>query len=222
MKSKLTILSIFFLGLMLVQTNLSFGQYERPRTAENPNEKRANTFISVGSGVNYKYGAIGIGVGMMIGENVLGELTLGLGGYGFKSGVNLVFNAGANKKWRPTLGFARASGLQDFETEVEVVFNSNTVKTNAPIDMPAAFVLTPGFQRIFKFRNGSSFAIDLGVGISLNNFKPSFSEDAIKLEGFIVPSNQVSFSNSQETFFNVMGPSGLCLGLSYNFGLGLK
>ncbi len=222
MKTKFNILSIAFLCLMLVQTNLSFAQYERPRSAENSNEKKANTFFSIGSGANYKYGLIGFGLGMMINENVLGELTLGVGGYGFKSGVNMVFNAGLNKKWRPTLGFARASGFQDFETEVEVVYNLNTLKTDALIDLPAAYVLTPGFQRIFKFRNGSSFAIDLGVAISLNNFKPSFSESAIKLEGFIVPTNQVTFSASQETFFNVIGPSGLSLGLSYNFGLGLK
>ncbi len=222
MKTKFITYIFFFLSLLLVQTSTTFGQYERPREVSSNNGKRANTFLSIGSGANYKYGLIGFGLGMMINENVLGELTLGYGGYGFKSGVNMVFNASLNKKWRPTLGFARASGWQDFETEVEVVYNLNTLKTDALIDLPAAYVLTPGFQRIFKFRNGSSFAIDLGVGISLNNFKPSFSESTIKIEGFIVPANQVSFSSFQETIFNVMGPAGLSLGLSYNFGLGLK
>jgi hypothetical protein len=222
MKTKFITYSFFFLSLLLVQTNTTFGQYERPREVSSNNVKRANIYLSLGSGLQYKYGMIGGGVGMYIGENTLGELTFGLGGYGFKTGVNMVFNSGSNKKWRPTLGFVRGSGISNFETEVEVVYNLNVKNVTTKINLPAAFALTPGVQRIFMFRNGSSFALDLGIGISLNQYEASFSEDQVLFDGVLRPSQMISFSDLQKTTFKVTGPSGIICGVSYNFGLGLK
>lgn len=224
MKTKFPIYIFFFLYLLLAQTNTTFGQYERPRSADNSNAKKANAYLSVGSGMYYKYGLLGVGLGMMVGEDVLAEYTFGLGANAFKNGVNLVFNAGSNKKWRPTIGFVKASGVKGFETEVEVVIisTSATQKATAKIDRPPAYVLTPSLQRIFKFRNGSTMAIDLGIGLSLNNFEPNFSENAIVVDGFIVPVQEIKFSDLQKTLFQVNGPAGIIVGLSYNFGLGLK
>lgn len=217
-----SILSILLLLCLWLDPNELNAQYERPREVNNSGGKTANTFLSFGSGVNFKYGMIGMGVGMKLGENVLGELNLGIGGYGFKTGITAIFNAGSNKKWRPTLGLTRASGAEDFETEVEVTHNLLTYKTTTKLNLPEAFALTPGFQRVFMFRNGSYLALDLGIAIGLNNFDAQISDQTVILDGIVTPSSEVEFTALQKQTLRVLGPSGLSIGLSYNFGLGLK
>ncbi len=72
MKTNSFFFCFVFLCLLLVQPNTTFGQYERPREVSNNNGKRANTFLSLGFGLQYKYGIIGGGVGTFIGGNALG------------------------------------------------------------------------------------------------------------------------------------------------------
>ena len=217
-----SVLTILLLLCFWFEPNHAYAQYERPREVNNTGGKTANTFLSFGSGLKHKYGLIGLGVGMKLGENVLGELNLGLGVYGFKTGITAVFNAGSNKKWRPTLGLSRVSGLEEVEMEVEVVHNLIIYKTTTKLDLPEAIVLTPGFQRVFMFRNGSNLALDFGIAIGLNNFDPRFSDQSVLINGIVTPASEVELTKIQKQAIRFAGPTGLSFGLSYNFGLGLK
>jgi hypothetical protein len=71
---------ISFIAIFLARTESVFAQYERPRSTDNSVLSKRNAFISVGSGIHYKYGLLGLGFGMMLNENVLGELNVGIGG----------------------------------------------------------------------------------------------------------------------------------------------
>lgn len=210
-----------FAAFILVRTQTAFGQYERPRSNESSSFKKPNAFFSIGSGVHYKYGLIGLGFGMRIGEDILGELNVGMGAYGFKSGFTAVFNAGSNKKWRPTFGFSRASGIKNQELDVQVVYQLNSFDVKTKMDLAPAFVLVPGFQRVFMFKNGSNLALDIGYAIALNSPSFTFSgdEDMVLIEGVGRPVNQVKLSSTQKRIFELLGPGGLQLGLSFNFGL---
>lgn len=208
---------LFFVG----STHVCMAQYERPRYAESNDLKKRNTFISIGSGLHYKYGLIGLGFGMRIGEDVIGEMNVGMGFYGFKSGFTTIFNAGSNKKWRPTLGFNRSSGVSNQELDVQVVYQLNSFDVKTKMDLAPALVLVPGFQRVFLFKNGSTLALDLGYAIALNSpsFQFSGEQDMVLIEGIGRPADEVKLSPMQKSLFDIMGPSGLQLGLSFNFGL---
>ena len=210
-----------FLAILLFvgSTHVSKAQYERPRYAESNDLKKRNTFISIGSGMHYKYGLIGLGVGMMLNDNVLGELNVGLGAYGFKSGFTAVFNAGSNKKWRPTLGFSRASGGENLKLDIEVIHQLNNHTINTGVDLSPAYVIIPGFQRVILFRNGSNFAFDLGIAIGLNTPTHAFTEDAVIIDGSLVSTKALEFSSIQKNTFRLLQPNGLKLGMSFNFGL---
>jgi hypothetical protein len=208
-----------FLAIFLVRTETVFAQYERPRSAENSVLNKRNAFISVGSGIHYKYGILGLGFGMMLNENVLGELNLGMGVYGFKSGFTAVFNAGSNKKWRPTLGFSRVSGADATPLQVEVVHQLLNHTLNTKVDLAPAFVLIPGFQRVIVFRKGSNLAFDFGLAIALNTPTYQLSEDIVTIDGKEVPTSALEFSEVQKLEFRLLRPSGIKIGMSYNFGL---
>jgi hypothetical protein len=210
---------ISFIAIFLARTESVFAQYERPRSADNSVLSKRNAFISVGSGIHYKYGLLGLGFGMMLNENVLGELNVGIGGYGYKSGFTAIFNAGSNKKWRPTLGFSRASGSNATQFEVEVVHQLLNYTITTEVDLAPAYVLTPGFQRVIVFRKGSNLAFDFGLAIALNTPSYQLSEDFVTIDGKMVSTNAVEFSDTQKLAFRLLRPSGIKIGISYNFGL---
>ena len=207
--------TLFLLGISL----LGMAQYERPRSSESNDIRKRNAFISIGSGIHYKYGLIGLGYGMMLNEQLLGELNVGIGGYGFKSGFTAIFNAGSNKKWRPSIGFSRASGSENQDLDVEVIYQLNNQNINAKIDLEPAYVLVPGFQRVILFRNGNNLAFDIGLAIALNNPGYSFSEKFVKINGNTINTYELEFSDLQKSTFELLRPSGLKLGMSFNFGL---
>lgn len=212
-----SILSVGIISFFIFKPNFVYGQYVRP--TDEISYKQKNAFISVGSGMHYKYGMIGFGFGMLFNENMISEFNFGLGGYGFKTGATLVFNAGSNKKWRPTLGFSRVSESNGAQLDVEVVYNLNNYTTKAKVDLSSAYTLNSGFQRVFLFRNGNNLALDLGYAILLNTPTYGFTDNQIKIEGNLVPSAAVEFSDPQKMVFRILRPSGVTLGLSYNFGL---
>lgn len=212
-----SIFLLAFLAIFLVRTENAFAQYERP--TESISFKKSNAFISVGSGMHYKYGILGLGFGMLLNENTVSEFNFGLGVYGFKTGATMVFNAGTNKKWRPTLGFSRTAGSENVQMDVMVVHNLNDYTITTEMDFSAAHTLTPGFQRVFLFRNGSNLALDFGYAIALNTPSYGFSEKILKIEGNQVAASTVEFTEPQELAFRLIRPSGIVFGLSYNFGL---
>jgi hypothetical protein len=69
------------------------------------------------------------------------------------------------------------------------------------------------------FRKGSNLAFDFGLAIALNTPSYQLSEDLVTIDGKLVPTSAVEFSDAQKLAFRLLRPSGIKIGMSYNFGL---
>ena len=206
--------------LIIATSQLTFGQYESPYKSESQasSVNAPNFFLGIGTGLNYKTGALGLSLAYRVAPKTLAELNMGIGGYGSKIGLGVVFNAINKSAWCPSLSFSRASGISDLETEVEVEYNGATSKTTTKINLAPMFTLTPGVQRQFVTKNGSRFILEIGFAIPMNTATPEFSESFATVNNATVPTGLLKFSTTQKQIFKILDPAGLSFGLCYYFG----
>jgi hypothetical protein len=198
----------------------SFAQYQSPYTGVvDPKEiALPKVYLSVGSGLQYKYGILGLGFGYRVAPTAIVEFNTGLGLYGSKVGLTGIFKSGYKNGWCPSIGFSKANGFQDLILDVEVSFNEKDYEVNTSINLDPLLTINAGLQRQFMTKRGNRFTIDLGYAIGLNKQIITFNEKSVLIEGKYIATENVDFSANQKSFFQTLGPSGLTLGLSYNFG----
>jgi hypothetical protein len=215
---------ILFGILVLFCSQFAYAQYEYPYKNESATSASSNPnfYLGIGTGLNYKTGAIGLSLAYRMAPKTLVELNMGIGGYGSKIGLGGVFNVIEKGTWCPSLSFSRASGGSDLPLTVEVeVPSSNgtaTAKTDTKINLSPMFTLTPGVQRQFISKNGNRFILEFGFAIPLNTATQEFAESMAEVNGVMVPTSMLKFSSVQKTAFKLLDPAGLSLGLCYYFG----
>ncbi len=225
MKNKILLLALFLLG-----SGFAFGQYEPIKEAKvrnNETKFTRNFYFGVGTGLHYKYGLLGVGFGYRVAPFAIAELNFGMGLYGGKVGLTGIFNAGNKNGWCPTLGLNRSAGSVDIEGESNVVYNGLGYKTKGTYYLDPMLLLTPGIQRQFITKKGNRITMDLGYSIALNKQIFGFTDSKIQIYDvannyLIVPSADVSFSAEEKAAIQLLSPSGVTIGFSYNFGLGTK
>ena len=211
----------FLLLLMLFPVFTAYSQYQSPYLKEE-NVKREiplpKYYISAGSGIQYKYGLLGLGLGYRVTETTILELNTGIGAYGTKVGISGIFNSIGKNAWCPYLGFSKTSGVNELNTEFEVVYNGLTSKVNTSVYLDPVNTLNAGIQKQFVTKRGNRFTIDLGYAISLNKQVYGFNDKTILVGNQLVPADEVKFSNNQKSAIQILGPSGITIGVSYNYG----
>lgn len=215
MKKPILLLLIF----ALIGLN-SFAQYQSPYTSEtNPSEiGLPKVYFGLGSGLNYKNGLIGLSVGYRVAPSTIVEFNSGLGSYGYKVGLSSVFKATDKNGWCPNIGFSKSSGLSEFITDVEVRYNSTNYEVNTSINLGYMITVNAGLQRQFVTKSGNRFTIDLGYAIGMNKQEITFNDKSVLIEGKYINTNELQLSSLQKSVFQTIGPSGLTIGFSYNFG----
>ncbi len=218
MKNKL-----FLLICLFICSHVAFAQYESPYKNESSSvssSENPNFYLGLGTGLNYKTGALGLSLAYRMAPKTLVELNMGLGGYGSKIGLGGVFNVVEKGAWCPSLSFSRASGFSDLLTtvEVEVPGSNNAATTETKINLSPMFTLTPGVQRQFISKKGNRFVLEFGFAIPLNTATQEFAESFAEVNGVQIATSLLKFSSIQKTAFQVLDPAGLSLGLCYYFG----
>jgi hypothetical protein len=213
-KPILTLLIFILFGLN------TFAQYQSPYTGvADPKEiGLPKVYLSVGTGLQYKYGILGLGFGYRVAPNAIVEFNTGLGAYGTKVGLTGVFKSSSQNGWCPNIGFSRASGIQEFVTDVEVKYNGNTYEVNTSLNLEPLVTVNAGLQRQFITKSGNRFTLDFGYAIGLNKQVINFNEKSVLVDGKYVNTSDLQLSSTQKSLFQVLGPSGIIIGFSYNFG----
>jgi hypothetical protein len=175
-------------------------------------------YIGTGTGLQYKYGIIGLGFGYRVSPQTIVEFNAGAGVYGSKVGLTGIFNSGSKNAWCPFIGFSRSSGIEEFVSDFDIVYNGQTSKVNTSLFLDPVITLTPGLQRQFVTKSGNRFTIDLGYAIALNKQVFGFTESKILVGTSYVNAADVKLTSVQRSAIQILGPSGLTVGVSYNFG----
>ncbi|MDZ4668503.1 MAG: hypothetical protein SGJ00_11570 [bacterium] len=220
MKSKLTILFSF-----LFLSKFGSAQYEPAYTTKADKSLYA-TYLGLGTGIKGKYGILGIDFGMRLSEKTLAEVNLGLGLWGYKSGVSFTTFAGKNNTWCPSIGFTRNYGLNQFlyAPEVRSIYDGDAFMLEKTLlNFKPINVLHLSVQRQFLNKKGNRFFVELGISMALNEVNVEFDEAFVKdgINGaWPFSTKELRFTSKQLNSFKQQSPGGINISVGYQFGMG--
>lgn len=147
-------------------------------------------YITLGSGLNSNFGIIGVGADIGITEKIQLAGGVGIGTWGIKSGAEVrYFYSGCQQKGSAlSLGIQHASGLPEFESDLEVASGqTKTVKmklkpqNNVQVSWYHAFRTSERTR--FFIQAGYSFALTSGSAYEVlsNERLSDTSETAVEL-----------------------------------------
>jgi hypothetical protein len=190
--------------LLTVQT-LSFHSQEHHRIVL-PDPIPA-AYLGLGAGINNYSGLIGIGLEMPIFPpfTIFGQA--GIGTWGTKVGGGLRYYQHPDlygSAW--ALGYSRASGLTDFEVELEI--ENPKMNTNVLLDLEKVGTLNFDYSYNLKIGRKSKISFHVGYAFALNNG-----------DNYVLKTSGVQLSSTSKQTLKIMQPGGLLLGLALMFGM---
>lgn len=171
-------------------------------------KKNATFYLGIGSGINNNCGAAGFKLGIRLNEKMILDAGVGVGSWGSKVSLGIVFNAINKNAWCPVLSISRASGLNDanVKLEVEDTFGVKS-KKDVNMNLTAATLFNIGIQRQWIRKSGNRLVLDLGFSVLVDGG----SHENIDYT--------IHFSDKGKNDLNDLKPGGLVVGFSYNFGV---
>jgi len=162
-----------------------------------------NTYIGLSLGIN-DYG-IGVVAESPVGYKVSLFGNVGLGGWGYKVGGGIMYYP-KQAPFGPGfgLGYAYASGLIDFETELWV--EPNNEEQLVMLDLNGISTINLMYSHSWAFGRSGKLSIVTGYAIKIAN------------EPYVIKSDGVVLTSKSKRFLNFMQPGGFTLGLRLMFG----
>lgn len=161
-------------------------------------------FIGLGLGLN------DYGLGGYIEIPIVDRLSVygnaGLGGWGGKLGVGISFYPSKTPyKSSFGIGYATASGLKDFETELPVEPNDQNKKVTLDLNRVGTINLVYSYN--FHLGRKSKFALSTGFAIPTTN------------NAYELKTTGVTLSETAKQTLDIVQPGGLILGFKFLFGI---
>jgi hypothetical protein len=190
--------------LLALQTNPLHSQEQHRVVLPDP---IPSAYLGLGMGINNYSGLIGIGLEMPIMPpfTIFGQAGIGTWGTKIGGGLRYYQNPGLyGSAW--AIGYSRASGLTDFEVELEI----ENPKRNSTVLLDLERVGTINFDYSYNLKIGSKskFSFHVGYAFALNN------ED-----NYVLKTSGVQLSTTSKQTLKMMQPGGLLLGLALMFGM---
>lgn len=166
--------------------------------------KTPSTFIGVGLGINdYGFGGC---LEVPVAEKLSLYGNAGLGGWGWKLGAGVSFYLSKNPYGSSlSIGYASASGLKDFQTELEV--EPNNQNSMITLDLYRVGTINLVYAYNFKLGNKSKFALSTGYAIPVTK------------NAYDVKTSGVTLTETSKQVMNFVQPGGLILGFKFLFGI---
>ncbi|MCF8370704.1 MAG: hypothetical protein K9H64_03710 [Bacteroidales bacterium] len=202
-KSILTnLLTVIMLITFLLFVNGSIHAQQDPQTTETTHTPQI--FIGLGLGLN----EYGLGGCMEI--PIVDRLSIygnaGLGGWGWKLGAGISFYPSKTPyKSSFGIGYASASGLKDFETELPVEPNDQNKKVTLDLNRVGTINLVYSYN--FHLGRKSKFVLSTGYAIPVTN------------NAYELKSTGVILSETAKQALVIIQPGGLILGFKFLFGV---
>jgi len=204
-KMKTGLNKILIILLVLLLSSLSYLLQAENTPPDTTTTIKPAVLVGFGIGIN-DYGA-GLGIEIPIISKLSIYSDFGIGGWGNKVGLGFNYHFQQITKGSViSLGFAKASGLKNYEVDlmVEPEGETQTVK----LDLKSVYTINFKYTYNFKLAKKSKFGLSAGYSIPLssNNYK--------------VLSSGIVLSPESEYLLNFMQPGGLIIGFRFLFGIG--
>lgn len=164
----------------------------------------ASIYIGPGLGLN-DFG-LGACLEVPIVEMLSAYGNIGLGGWGWKYGIGIsIYPSKIPFKSAISLGYASASGLLDFTTELPVEPDDRMEEVT--LDLYRVGTVNLIYSYNFHLGRKSKFSISAGYAISV-------TDDAYELK-----TTGLTLSDMSEQVLDIVQPGGLILGFKFLFGI---
>jgi hypothetical protein len=171
-------------------------------------EKKPAFYLGIGTGLNNNCGAAGFKLGIRMNDKLILDAGVGVGSWGNKVALGMVFNAINKNAWCPVLSISRASGLNNANIKLEVVDNLGLKsQKDVTMNLTAATLFNIGIQRQWVRKSGNRLVLDLGFSILVDGASHENIDYTIQ------------FSDKGKRELEALKPGGLMVGFSYNFGV---
>lgn len=171
-------------------------------------KKNPTFYIGLGTGLNNNCGLAGFKLGIRMNDKMILDAGVGVGTWGNKVALGMVFNATNKNAWCPVLSISRASGINNADVKLEVVDDFGVKsKKDVSMNLTAATLFNVGIQRQWVRKSGNRLVLDLGFSILIDGASHEMIDYTTKL------------TDNGKKDLNALKPGGLMVGFSYNFGV---
>lgn len=165
-------------------------------------------YIGVGSGLNNNCGLVGLKLGVRLSDRLLLDASAGLGSWGNKVGLGIVFNAVNTNAWCPVISISRATGIDELPLNMEVRDQYGiTSNRQVKIKYNPATMFNVSLQRQWIRKKGNRLVFEMGYSILIDG------------ASYELLDNNYTLTDRSKSVMNVLKPGGLMIGFSYNFGV---
>lgn len=164
-------------------------------------------YLGVSTGLNNNAGLLGITGELQLVNNLSINGGLGVGSWGVKSGVGLKYYLHYPSGFSFNIGYARASGIDDIEIEMEQEFlRGQSGKQSIPFSfLPASVVnLSATKHWLIGKRKVNRFHLEFGYAVRT-------ASDRYRTTALL--------SDDGKTFMRLLQPGGLILSTGFSFGI---
>lgn len=218
----LLIISLFALTLVHAQYEPAYNNKKPATTASEKGLRQ--TYLGIGTSLYGKYGFLGINCGYRFAPKTIGEVHLGLGGWGYKAGFSVTTHVLGRNTWCPTIGISRNSGAQNVpgnQTEVVHTITNEKFKVNTNLNYNPMTILHLGVQRQVITARNHRLVLELGYSLALTNMEVEFADRTVQVGNTTIPTDMLKFSDTQHDMFVAANPAGIMIGLVYQWGFGI-
>jgi hypothetical protein len=171
---------------------------------EQPVEQPGIPIIYFGFGLGVNEYGLGLNVEVPFTHHFSLNGNAGLGGWGWKFGGSLnIYPYKVTEKHEFSIGYAVASGLQDFDTELPIEPNGEEYMVN--LDLNKVHTLNLIYTYNIKAGRSCKAALSLGYAICL-------TQDPYDVN------SSVTLDQTSEQVLRIMQPGGLILGFKFMIG----
>jgi len=207
MKTKNILFCLFFL---VYSISVSAQRKVKEVTASN-DYIPSDAYISVGTGINYNTGIIGVQFEKKLSENVSGYIGAGFGTWGNKITIGGRYYYGAASNSALSFSYSYVTGSKGLNGNLIVVDSTHqsqgkTVTVN--YDLLAVNTINLSWLKYWKMGKKSRFNIELGYSILLNTSGDNYT---IK--------DPVVLTDASIKALQILQPGGLIVGIGFSFGL---
>jgi len=168
-------------------------------------ENNAKAYLGLSTGINNMAGLLGAQVEIVANKNLVIGAGIGLSTWGTKWALNLQYYTQGWYKFYLKGGYSRNSGLEDFESELELQ-NGSTEYVLMDLNPVGNVFFAAGYA--WKVGKRNKFYIEGGYAVPLD------TEDYYTLH------DQVELSSNSEQALQLLRPGGLVIALGINFAIG--
>lgn len=198
-------IKLFILLFVIVLLNKAKAQ---SKNDYGPLTKNPVFYIGVGAGLNNNCGLTGLKLGVRLSDRLLLDASAGLGSWGSKVGLGIVFNAVNTNAWCPVISISRATGLDEVPLNLEVQnIYGITGTTEVKMKCNPATLFNISVQRQWIRKKGNRLVFEMGYSILLDG------------ASYELLDNRYTLTTRSKSVMNVLKPGGLMLAFSYNFGV---